>query len=89
MLPSAHPLLETDREWLFELDRILRDLSQPRRDSVDADQDATRDLSPATRAAVRGKLEKTPHAARLPAVFEGEQEDDRTLVPAPATPVAE
>jgi molecular chaperone DnaK (HSP70) len=42
-------------------------------------EDPTRDLSPAARDTVRRKLEKLPHAARLLAVFEGEQEDDRAL----------
>jgi molecular chaperone DnaK (HSP70) len=42
-------------------------------------EDPTRDLSAATRETVRRKLEKMPHAERLLAVFEGEEEDDRTL----------
>jgi hypothetical protein len=42
-------------------------------------EDPTRDLPPATREAVRRKLEAMPHAARLLAVLEGEEEDDRTL----------
>jgi hypothetical protein len=41
--------------------------------------DPVRDLNPATRAAVRSKLEASPHAARLLAVFEGEEEDEREL----------
>ena len=42
-------------------------------------EDPTRDLSAATRETVRRKLEKMPHAERLLAVFEGEEEDDRAL----------
>ena len=42
-------------------------------------EDPTRDLPAATRAAVRHKLEAMPHAARLLAEFEGEEEDDRAL----------
>jgi molecular chaperone DnaK (HSP70) len=42
-------------------------------------EDPTRDLSASTRATVRSKLEKMPHAERLLAVFEGEEEDDRAL----------
>lgn len=41
--------------------------------------DPTRDLAAATRDAVKRKLEKMPHAERLLAVFEGEEEDDRAL----------
>ncbi|MGO9231137.1 MAG: Hsp70 family protein [Bryobacteraceae bacterium] len=41
--------------------------------------DPMRDLPAATRQAIRGKLEATPHAARLLAVLEGEAEDDRAL----------
>jgi molecular chaperone DnaK (HSP70) len=41
--------------------------------------DATRDLAPATREAVRRKLASLPHAERLLAVFEGEEEDDQAL----------
>jgi molecular chaperone DnaK (HSP70) len=42
-------------------------------------EDPTRDLAPATRELVRGKLQTLPNADRLLAVFEGEGEDDRTL----------
>jgi hypothetical protein len=42
-------------------------------------EDPTRDLPPATRDAVRAKLEAMPHADRLLAMFEGEEEDDRAL----------
>ncbi len=42
-------------------------------------EDPTRDLPAATRAAVRRKLEAMPHADRLLAEFEGEEEDDRAL----------
>ncbi|HLI85651.1 MAG TPA: Hsp70 family protein [Bryobacteraceae bacterium] len=41
--------------------------------------DPTRDLSAATRQTVKHKLEKLPQAARLVAVLEGEEEDDRAL----------
>ncbi len=41
--------------------------------------DPTRDLAPAVREAVKHKLETLPHAGRLLAVLEGEEEDDRTL----------
>jgi hypothetical protein len=41
--------------------------------------DATRDLSPATRETVRRKLASHPHAARLLAVLDGEEEDDNAL----------
>ncbi|PWU12112.1 MAG: molecular chaperone DnaK [Terriglobia bacterium] len=42
-------------------------------------EDPTRDLSAATRETVKRKLEKLPQAERLLPVFEGEEEDDRTL----------
>jgi hypothetical protein len=42
-------------------------------------EDPTRDLPAATRDAVRLKLQSLPHADRLLAVFDGEEEDDRTL----------
>ncbi|HWB86388.1 MAG TPA: Hsp70 family protein [Bryobacteraceae bacterium] len=42
-------------------------------------EDPTRDLPPALQQTVRSKLEALPHAARLLAVFDGEEEDDRTL----------
>ena len=42
-------------------------------------EDPTRDLAPAVRDTVKHKLETMPHAARLLAVLEGEEEDDRTL----------
>jgi hypothetical protein len=41
--------------------------------------DPTRDLPPAARDAVRQRLQAMPHADRLMAVFEGEEEDDRAL----------
>jgi molecular chaperone DnaK (HSP70) len=41
--------------------------------------DPVRDLNPATRAAVRSRLEASPHAAQLLAVFEGEEGDEREL----------
>src|SRR4051794_1181919 len=41
--------------------------------------DPTRDLPAATRDAVRAKLATLPHADRLLAVFEGQEEDERTL----------
>jgi hypothetical protein len=41
--------------------------------------DPTRDLPAATYDSVRKKLESMPHADRLLAVLEGEQEDDRAL----------
>jgi hypothetical protein len=41
-------------------------------------EDPTRDLPPATVGNVRRKLEAMPHAERLLAVLEGEEEDDRT-----------
>ena len=39
-------------------------------------EDPTRDLAPATFAAVRRKLENLPHAERYLAVLEGEEERD-------------
>jgi len=42
-------------------------------------EDPTRDLPRATRENVKRKLEAMPHAARLLAVLEGEEEDDRAL----------
>ncbi|HEY1336903.1 MAG TPA: Hsp70 family protein [Bryobacteraceae bacterium] len=42
-------------------------------------EDPVRDLPPAIRESVKRKLETLPHAARLLAVFEGEEEDDRAL----------
>ena len=42
-------------------------------------EDPTRDLAPATRELVRARLQAMPNADRLLAVFEGEEEDDRTL----------
>jgi molecular chaperone DnaK (HSP70) len=42
-------------------------------------EDPTRDLPPATRDSVKAKLQAMPNAERLLAVFEGEEEDDRTL----------
>ena len=41
--------------------------------------DPTRDVAPAVRESVKKKLETLPHADRLLAVLEGEEEDDRTL----------
>jgi len=41
--------------------------------------DPTRDLPPATRENVRRTLETLPHAGRLLAILEGEEEDDRAL----------
>jgi molecular chaperone DnaK (HSP70) len=41
--------------------------------------DPTRDLPSDTREAVRRKLQASPHADRLLAVLDGEEEDDRTL----------
>src|SRR6185436_1736263 len=41
--------------------------------------DPTRDLPAAVRESVKKKLETLPHADRLLAVLEGEEEDDRTL----------
>src|SRR5207244_3131265 len=41
--------------------------------------DPTRDLPAASRDTVRAKLAALPHADRLLAVFEGEEEDDRAL----------
>src|SRR5438874_954364 len=42
-------------------------------------QDPTRDLPAASVDAVRTRLQSLPHADRLLAVLEGEEEDDRTL----------
>jgi hypothetical protein len=42
-------------------------------------EDPTRDLPAATCEAVKVKLQSMPHADRLLAVLEGEEEDDRTL----------
>jgi hypothetical protein len=42
-------------------------------------EDPTRDLAPAVRESARHKLQALPHADRLLAVLEGEEEDDRTL----------
>ena len=42
-------------------------------------EDPTRDLPPATRDAVRSKLQTLPHSGRLLAVLDGEEEDDGTL----------
>jgi molecular chaperone DnaK (HSP70) len=42
-------------------------------------EDPTRDLLPATRNAVRAKLQTLPHADRLLAMLEGEEEDERAL----------
>ncbi len=42
-------------------------------------EDPTRDLPAATRAAIRAKLEAAPHAPRLLALFEGEDEDEGAL----------
>ena len=42
-------------------------------------EDPTRDVPAATVAAVRARLESLPHAERLLAELEGEEEDDRTL----------
>ncbi len=42
-------------------------------------EDPTRDLAPAIRESVKHKLQTMPHADRLLATLEGEQEDDRTL----------
>jgi hypothetical protein len=42
-------------------------------------EDPTRDLPAATREAVRSKLQTLPHADRLLAVLDGEEEDDRAL----------
>ena len=41
--------------------------------------DPTRDLAPATRETIRRKLATLDHSERYLAVFEGEEEDDRTL----------
>ena len=42
-------------------------------------EDPTRDLAAAVRETVKQKLEALPHADRLLAVLEGDEEDDRTL----------
>jgi DNA-K related protein len=42
-------------------------------------EDPTRDLPAATREVIKRKLQGLPHADRLLAVLEGEEEDDRTL----------
>jgi molecular chaperone DnaK (HSP70) len=42
-------------------------------------EDPTRDLPGPTRDAIRVKIQQSPHAERLLAVFEGEEEDERTL----------
>ena len=42
-------------------------------------EDPTRDLPADTRESVRSKLQPATHADRLLAVFDGEEEDDRTL----------
>jgi molecular chaperone DnaK (HSP70) len=42
-------------------------------------EDPTRDLPAANRESIRGKLSTLPHADRLLAVLDGEEEDDRTL----------
>ncbi|HEY2014622.1 MAG TPA: Hsp70 family protein [Bryobacteraceae bacterium] len=42
-------------------------------------EDPTRDLPAPTYEAVKSKLQSMPHAERLLAVLEGEEEDDRTL----------
>ena len=42
-------------------------------------EDPTRDLAPAVREAVKRTLTTTPHAERLLASLEGEEEDNRTL----------
>jgi hypothetical protein len=42
-------------------------------------EDPTRDLPLATREAIKSKLRTMPHAGRLLAVLEGEEEDDTTL----------
>jgi hypothetical protein len=42
-------------------------------------EDPTRDVPPATRNAVKSRLQTMLNADRLLAVFEGEEEDDRTL----------
>jgi molecular chaperone DnaK (HSP70) len=42
-------------------------------------EDPTRDLPAASHQAVKAKLQSMPHADRLLAVLEGEEEDDRTL----------
>jgi molecular chaperone DnaK (HSP70) len=42
-------------------------------------EDPTRDLPPPTRDAIRARLQALPNSDRLLAVFEGEEEDERTL----------
>jgi hypothetical protein len=42
-------------------------------------EDPTRDLPAATRESVRSKLATLPHADRLLAVLDGEEEDEGTL----------
>ncbi|SPF34996.1 hypothetical protein SBA4_1600017 [Candidatus Sulfopaludibacter sp. SbA4] len=42
-------------------------------------EDPTRDLPAQTHEAVKSRLQSMPHADRLLAVLEGEEEDDRTL----------
>jgi hypothetical protein len=42
-------------------------------------EDPTRDLPAVTCEGVRAKLQTVPHADRLLAMLEGEEEDDRTL----------
>ena len=42
-------------------------------------EDPTRDLPAATREAVRSKLQTLPHADRLLAVLDGEEEDEGAL----------
>ena len=44
-------------------------------------EDPTRDLPAATRDAVRNKLQSLPHADRLLALLDGDEEDDSTLGP--------
>ncbi len=41
--------------------------------------DPTRDLPAPTREAIRVKLQASPHAERLLALFEGDEEDESTL----------
>ena len=42
-------------------------------------EDPTRDLPAATLQAVRSKLQTMPHAERLLAIVDGEEEDDQAL----------
>jgi hypothetical protein len=42
-------------------------------------EDPMRDVPAATHDAVKARLQNLPHAERLLAVLEGEEEDDRTL----------